>query len=426
MTLGQRIAQKRKEQGLSQEGLGERLGVSRQAIYKWEADASLPEIDKLITLSRIFSVSVGWLLGVEENAPPQREDSGELTETQLQMVQEIVDRYLAAQTVPSPPKRRRLVRFCGAAAALCLIVALFTLFSKLDRMTQDYNNLYWSVNNVSSNVDRQIGSITSRVESILKSQNDLTADWFTQLASIDLAANTATFDIRVVPRTYVEGMTALFLARSMEDAVEVPVEAGPDGAFSGQVTCPLTDDISLTVVFLTGGKRETQWLEDYSQLYSNTFPTLYLSGLLWTETPDENGVVSAGSSHRWAVTVRNFEVENSLMLGYTPEPPATLRVGLFRDRKLLFWYEEQERNVYIDNVNQHNVLTKEHGWVRTREVTLEPGHTYTEAAVYTDLLGRQRVYSDVGLVVQTDTSGNFILSQEAVYVDEADPSKWEY
>ena len=51
MTMGQRIAQKRKEQGLSQEGLGEQLGVSRQAIYKWESGAAVPEIDKLIALS---------------------------------------------------------------------------------------------------------------------------------------------------------------------------------------------------------------------------------------------------------------------------------------------------------------------------------------------------------------------------------------
>ena len=56
MTMGQRIAQKRKEQGLSQEGLGEQLGVSRQAIYKWESGAAVPEIDKLIALSRLFGV----------------------------------------------------------------------------------------------------------------------------------------------------------------------------------------------------------------------------------------------------------------------------------------------------------------------------------------------------------------------------------
>ena len=73
MTIGQRIAQKRKELGLSQEALGEQLNVSRQSIYKWESDAALPEIDKLIALSRLFGVSVGWLLGVEEDTPPAAE-----------------------------------------------------------------------------------------------------------------------------------------------------------------------------------------------------------------------------------------------------------------------------------------------------------------------------------------------------------------
>lgn len=423
MTLGQRIAQKRKEQGLSQEGLGERLGVSRQAIYKWESDASLPEIDKLITLSKIFSVSVGWLLGVEEDITPQREDSGELTETQLQMVQEIVDRYLAARPAPAPPKHPALVRFCKGAAVGFLIVVLFNLFSKLDRMTQDYNSLYWSVNNVTSSVDRQIGSITSRVESILKSQNNLTADWSTELASTDLLSNTATFDVRVVPRTYVEGMTALFLARSGEEVVvEVPVEVGPDGAFTGQVTCPLTDDISLTVVFLTGDKRETQWLEDYGQLYSDTFPDLDLHSWfgIGSGGPDENGVLLAAKADK--VTVRDLGDSGFSISNFHPEPPATLRVGLFRDRKLLFWYEEREYDIHNGGVTDK----KGYDWVRTQDVKLEPGHTYTEAAVYTDPFGRQRVYSDMGLIVQTDTSGNIFTRQEAVYVDEADPGKWEY
>ena len=66
MSVGQRIAQKRKELGMSQEVLGEQLGVSRQSISKWEGDAAMPEIEKLIAMSRLFSVSVGWLLGVEE------------------------------------------------------------------------------------------------------------------------------------------------------------------------------------------------------------------------------------------------------------------------------------------------------------------------------------------------------------------------
>ena len=55
LTLGQRIAAKRNELSLSQSALGEQLGVSRQSVFKWESDAAVPEIDKLIGLrSRII------------------------------------------------------------------------------------------------------------------------------------------------------------------------------------------------------------------------------------------------------------------------------------------------------------------------------------------------------------------------------------
>ena len=120
MTIGQRIAQKRKELGLSQEALGAELGVSRQSIYKWESDSALPEIDKLIALSRRFAVSVGWLLGVEESPVPESGEhaepapSGELNETQLRMVEEIVERYAAAQPKPPAPRRRKLLALAAA------------------------------------------------------------------------------------------------------------------------------------------------------------------------------------------------------------------------------------------------------------------------------------------------------------------------
>lgn len=56
-TLGRRIQEARKAAGLSQESLGERLGVSRQAVSKWEADAAVPELENLIAMSRIFGVT---------------------------------------------------------------------------------------------------------------------------------------------------------------------------------------------------------------------------------------------------------------------------------------------------------------------------------------------------------------------------------
>ncbi len=63
MTLGERIIQLRKATGLSQEQLAEIVGVSRQAISKWETDQSIPELEKVLLLSKTFSISTDELLG---------------------------------------------------------------------------------------------------------------------------------------------------------------------------------------------------------------------------------------------------------------------------------------------------------------------------------------------------------------------------
>lgn len=74
MTLGSRIAALRAETGLSQEELAQRLEVSRQSVSKWETDASVPELDKLLRLSELFGVSLDSLV---KDAQPQPEASGQ-------------------------------------------------------------------------------------------------------------------------------------------------------------------------------------------------------------------------------------------------------------------------------------------------------------------------------------------------------------
>ena len=68
MTLGQRIQEHRLRLGLSQAGLGEKLGVSRQAVSRWEADGAVLDTDKLIALSKLFGLTLNELLQVE--SPP--------------------------------------------------------------------------------------------------------------------------------------------------------------------------------------------------------------------------------------------------------------------------------------------------------------------------------------------------------------------
>ena len=78
MTLHEKILYYRKQARLSQEELAARVGVSRQAVSKWELGDATPEVDKLVALARVFGVTTDELLSPEEPAagtpppPPPR------------------------------------------------------------------------------------------------------------------------------------------------------------------------------------------------------------------------------------------------------------------------------------------------------------------------------------------------------------------
>lgn len=73
MKLAEKIQDLRKKNGLSQEQLADQLGISRQAISKWESEQSSPDIDKIVLLSEFFQVSTDYLLKEEKDASSQLE-----------------------------------------------------------------------------------------------------------------------------------------------------------------------------------------------------------------------------------------------------------------------------------------------------------------------------------------------------------------
>lgn len=62
MILAEKITEERKKNGWSQEELADKLGVSRQAVSKWESAGSIPELQKIIQLAALFNVSTDYLL----------------------------------------------------------------------------------------------------------------------------------------------------------------------------------------------------------------------------------------------------------------------------------------------------------------------------------------------------------------------------
>jgi len=426
MTIGQRIAQKRKESGLSQEALGEELGVSRQSIYKWESDAAIPEIEKLIALSKRFGVTVGWLLGVEEPPAEGEQSGGELSEAQLKMVEEIVGRYTAALPKPGPVWKKRL--FCwGLAGCALLLLVLYRMSSRLNQLDSRYGSLQQQVYGLESSVEFSISSMYGKIEEILKSQNHLTADYGTELLSASLPGNTVTFSAYAVPKTYVKGMKAEFQAGSGAGKESVVPARAEGERFSAELTCTLTDYISLSVVFIDpDGTRSTQLLDEQYDLYSSTLPYVDLlpyGHLLGDAVKDgvyttpEDYYLSVSESLSAAVSAANgalgvAEVED-------------IRVGLFRDRKLVAWAEPCEGKPEMFR-GDYPADTR---WYYFQPTTLQGLSGEVElcfAAVVTDEYGRGIVCQDIPYVLEVEDGNLTTLTWGGDGKNDPDPSHWEY
>ena len=218
-TMGQRIASERKKLGISQEQLGEKTGVSRQAISKWEADGAMPEIDKLIALSRLFGVSVGWLLGVEDQPEKQAD---ELTDTQLKMVEEIVKRYQPEPQQESP--KVKVFRYC-----LIFLIFLVGTLSIVEMVTGrsstvDYSPRIASLEANFSSIESQLSGLSGRISSMSDSIEDAASplSGYQFYLEPNNEADAVTVSIEAVPKTWDSDAATLYVRLNGAQYASVP------------------------------------------------------------------------------------------------------------------------------------------------------------------------------------------------------------
>lgn len=108
MTLGEKIYKLRTEQGLSQETFGEKLGVSRQSVSKWETDQSVPELDKIVAISELFKVSTDCLLKESNTVAETSKDARSTMENAQSTTEEKTQRedgFLRIEYLPGQKRR---------------------------------------------------------------------------------------------------------------------------------------------------------------------------------------------------------------------------------------------------------------------------------------------------------------------------------
>lgn len=273
-TIGRRIQALRRQANLSQEALAGRLGVSRQALGKWEADQSLPGIDNLQALAAELGVTVDQLLtgGPEAGEAPAPDQPGTQPENappadpalSLAGVKALLD---AAEQAAARRRRRTLLAVVAGilAAALALGWGVEVYARRLEELQSRISGLDSQVSGIQDGIQRQISSIRAGIEESLRQQDRLVESVDYQYGDYNPADSTLDLTVRLLMRQYQPGTTGmLVLSCPGEQTVSLPLEGDESGSFSFSGPVALWDSLSAAVAFtLPDGtvRNETLWEE---------------------------------------------------------------------------------------------------------------------------------------------------------------------
>lgn len=115
MEFNNKLYELRKQKGLSQEELANRLNVSRQTISKWEVGESTPDMEKLVAISDLFEVSLDELVKGEE--PKLAEPSEQIVKSEL--YSDIKEQVL---TVDNKEKAKKGIKIAGIILGIFVLI----------------------------------------------------------------------------------------------------------------------------------------------------------------------------------------------------------------------------------------------------------------------------------------------------------------
>ena len=236
MTLGQNIQTARKAKGISQETLAEKIGVSRQALGKWEKDTALPGVDNLQALAQELGVSVDALLGcaAPDTAAPA---------VTLNALRDLLDARDAEAC------RRRRGAWLAAAAAAAVLLAVgggmaARLQTRLDGLAGQYGYL-------SSELSRTNSDLSARMQELqnaVRQGESTVLDWgWHPLASLQDDGKMPV-EVYVKPRTEQQGAAVTLCVTTDGDTALYTMQRGQDGVYTVRETVfALGQDYALSV-----------------------------------------------------------------------------------------------------------------------------------------------------------------------------------
>ena len=198
MTLGQNLQAARKAKGLSQETLAEQIGVSRQALGKWEKDTALPGLDNLQAAAQVLGVSVDTLLGTEAAGPAPA--------VTLDAMRDLLAARDAEQR-----KHRRLWGLLGAAAAVVVVLLLVVQNLAYQRKMQSLTDSYAMLQSQLSSTTADLSTRMDELQDAVRQGKSTVLEWRwvpVDKMHRDVQSSWMPVLVQVTPSESTTGMTA--------------------------------------------------------------------------------------------------------------------------------------------------------------------------------------------------------------------------
>lgn len=276
MELYEKLYELRRASGMSQEELAEKLGVSRQAVSKWESGATQPELSKLIELSKIYQVSVDALLSLEH--AKEQQDSSPAAPAAEGASQDTVEDAPAAKPDFRTFCAQHKKRIGGAAVALAALIAVGAHYnSRIHALSSQVDDLRSELYGVQSSLSNQINGISSTVSDILERETSLVLQFDYDVTNVDLKKEECTIAFSLLPKAIDEETHVSLLvtdrdAPSPENCHRLPLTQNDHGYLTGEVTLALSNDLGVSVSFEKDGAKQSGDLGSIYSLKDNALP----------------------------------------------------------------------------------------------------------------------------------------------------------
>ena len=321
MTIGEKIYTLRTKSGMTQEQLAEKMGVSRQAISKWESDVSVPELNKLKGLANLFQITIDELMGQEP--------------TETIIVKEI-------EKKPVKPDKNKMLNLIQVGQAIAIILlGIATIIQAV------------MIGELKGNISHLMSENARLASMITFTPEETEAYMFEELnfglGEINEDKKTIMFSVNCIPKEYSESTKIMLTMEASNGEIYDMELEGENGFFKGEKEMPICTIDRALFIFEDEGVKNVEMQYNLFDAVREVYPGFRV------KIPSKNEIkeieISLTGKEYMVLTENERKVENVTVQihgGYTNKPSELVWERILTEEEMKQLINEQVVKIPVE------------------------------------------------------------------------------